>query len=201
MKKQIKLHLIVFLFLLLLTTNITAQNSTPHFGIQAGSSFSTMGSYGNMFSHSLAPAMNWDMSERFTLQVGTIFSSSRVSGFIPAQTHQTGSMLFNDISDTRLTSMTMYAFGAYQLNPNLVITGGTWFEQSGFDFMGNAMETGNTYNPHGMMLGLDYRVTENLRFGFEVSTSRGYNPYMPVFYQQNSFPGGLNRNPFSRFPQ
>ncbi len=201
MKIQIQLNLLVVLFLLLVATTAPAQNSTPHFGLQVGSSFSTMGSSGNMFSQSVAPAMQWDMTEKFSLQVGTIFSSSRVSGFIPGQTPFPGSMPFNDISDNRFTSMTMYAFGAYQLNPRLVITGGTWFEQSGFDFMGSTLETGNAYTPQGMMLGLDYRVTENLRFGIEVSSSRGYNPYMPNFYQQNVYPTGFNRNPFSRFPQ
>jgi len=201
MKKQIQLNLIVVLFLLLAAFTAPAQNSTPHFGLQVGTSFSSMGSYGNMFSQSLAPNMNWDMTEKFSLQVGTIFTSSRMSGFVPGQASLMGGVPFHDMADNRFTSMTIYAFGAYQLNPNLVITGGTWFEQSGFDFMGNAMEMGNAFNPQGMMLGLDYRVNENLRFGFEVSTSRGYNPYMPGFYQQGGFPSAINRNPFSRFPQ
>lgn len=200
MKKQIQLTLIVVLFLLLAAITAPAQNSTPHFGLQVGSSFSSMGSYGNMFSQSLAPEMNWDMTENFRLKVGTIFTSSRMSGFVPGQTAFMGGVPYNGMADNRLSSMTMYAFGAYQLSPNLVITGGTWFERSGFDFVGGSMEMGNAYNPQGMMLGLDYRVNENLRFGFEVSASRGYNPYMPNFYQQNAFHSGFNRNPFSRFP-
>ncbi len=197
MKKQIQINLVV-LFLLFLATTAPAQNGTPHFGFQVGSSFSTMGNAGNMFTHSLAPVMNWDMNERFTLQVGTIFSTSRMNGLMPADSYLSGSQLFNHNAGNSFSSMTVYAFGAYQLNPRLTLTGGTWVEQSGFDFMGSTLESGNTFNPQGVMLGLDYKVTENFRFGFEVSTTRGYNPYAPFIYQQNAFPGGFNRNPFHR---
>lgn len=200
MKKRIKIHLIVLLFSLFLTTNIGAQNTTPHFGLQVGSSYSHMGSFGNMFTQSIAPAMNWEFSERFSLQVGTVFSTSRMNGMLPFTNHVSGEQLFNPEGDTRLSSMTVFAFGAYQLNPRLTLTGGTWMEQTGFDFLGNFPERQNSYNPQGMMLGLDYRVTENFRFGIEVSTTRGHNPYMPAFYQHNAFPAGFNRNPFSRFP-
>lgn len=200
MKKRIKIQLIVILFSLLLTTNINGQNSTPHFGLQVGSSFSHMGSFGNMFTQSIAPAMNWEMSERFSLQVGTVLSTSRMNGLIPYEGHFSGGQLFTPDAASRFNSMTIYAFGAYKLNPRLTISGGTWMEQSGFSFAESFQQSGNAYNPQGMMLGLDYRVNENLRFGFEVSMSRGYNPYIPGFYQHPVFPAGFNRNPFSRYP-
>ncbi len=193
-----QINLLAVLFLLFVATTAPAQNGTPHFGFQVGSSFSMMGSAGSMFTHSLAPVMNWDMSEKFSLQVGTVFSTSSMNGLMPADSRFSGSQLFNHNAGNNFSSMTVYAFGAYQLNPRLIITGGTWVEQSGFDFMGSALDSRNHYNPQGMMLGLDYKVTDNLRFGFEVSTSRGNNPYSPIFYQQNAYPGGFNRNPFHR---
>ncbi len=180
----------------------TAQLSNPEFGMQAGTVFSTSGPAGSLFTNSLAPNLNFGITKDFHLEVGTIFSTTRFNGFTPHEgmfLHGSESMLFNQPS--RMHSTTMYAFGVYRVNPKLSISGGTWFERTQFDMSQTNMNPyASNYNPKGMMLGLDYRVTENLRFGVEVSASSGMSPFAPGFYQHQASPGGFyNHNPFHRY--
>jgi hypothetical protein len=34
-------------------------------------------------------------------------------------------------------------------------------------------------NAGGMMIGMDYRISERFSFGAEINVSRGYNPFNP----------------------
>ncbi len=202
MKTRFYIYGIIFTVCLAFTAQVNAQFANPRFGMQFGSMFTAGGAYGNMFSNSIAPRLNMDLSKDFHLEVGTIFSTSRFSGS-PGQglfSYGSESTLFDQ--PAAMNSATMYAFGVYRLNPKLSISGGTWFERTNFDMSQTTM---NPYamnqNPRGMMLGLDYRVTENLRFGVEVSASSGMSPMTaPGLYQHSAFPGGFyNHNPFHRY--
>ncbi len=175
--------------------------SSHDFSLTAGSSFSSFSGAGGMFSSSIAPRLNWDMTKDFHLEIGTIFSSSRISdmpmGLSPMQSY--GGMMPQ--GDVNLFSSTVYAMGAYQVSPRLSIHGATWFERTSFDMMDdmpamNAQATG--HNPQGMLLGFDYKVTENFRFGAEVNVSAGYNPYGPMNFQQSPFGGFHSPSPFHR---
>jgi hypothetical protein len=202
MKTRILISCIVIAVVLLFTSPAVAQFTNPQFGMQFGSVLSSTGGFGNSFTNSIAPRLNLGVTKDFHLEVGTIFSSTRFNGAIPfygVQPNGNETSLFNQNSG--MFSTTMYAFGVYQVNPRLSISGGTWLERTNFDMTETAM---NPYpfdnNPRGMMLGLDYKVTENLRFGFEVSASSGMSPMSPGLYQHSAFPGGYNnRNPFSRY--
>ena len=202
MKARILFFGILLSAVLSFTSPVSAQSANPQFGVWAGSVFSSAGSSGNMFANSLAPRLNWGISEDLYLEVGTIFSSARFSGFAPYfGMHSYGSELLLFDQPSGMFSTTMYAFGAYQLNPRLIVSGGTWFERTNYDMSQNAMNPYSiNHNPRGMMLGLDYKVTENLRFGFEVSASSGISPMAPGLYQRSAFPGGVyNHNPFHRY--
>lgn len=202
MKARILLFVFILFTVFSFATPVFAQLANPQFGFQAGSVFSTAGSSGNMFTNSLTPRLNFGISKDFHLEVGTIFSSTRFNGFTPYYgMHPQGSESMLIDRQSGVFSATMYAFGAYQLNPRLTVSGGTWFERSSFDMSQNTM---NPYqfsqNPRGMMLGLDYKVTENLRFGVEVSASSGVSPMTPGLFQHSAFPGrSHNHNPFHRY--
>lgn len=203
MKTRFYIYCIIFAAFMAVAAPLNAQFASPRFGMQFGSMFTAGGSYGNMFSNSIAPRLNMDLSKDFHLEVGTIFSTSRLSGYNANQgLFSPGSefMLFDQ--PTSMNTATMYAFGVYRLNPKLSISGGTWFERSSFDMSQTNMNPyAMNHNPRGMMIGLDYRVTENLRFGVEMSASSGMSPMTaPGLFQHSAFPGGFyNHNPFHRY--
>lgn len=173
----------------LLDGEYTLFSSRPALGMQMGSTFST-GFGGSLFTQSFGPHLQFQPGQNFSLVVGTIFSTSNISG---------GSPMFMNVSGTempnRFLSNTVYAFGAYQVNPRLTITGGAWTEQNNFSMMHNQMNhQAFDINARGMMMGMDLKITENLRFGAEISVSRGQNPFNPY---SGGF-GGYNSNPFHR---
>ncbi|TVQ92258.1 MAG: hypothetical protein EA393_03635 [Bacteroidetes bacterium] len=173
----------------LLNDDYSLFNARPAFGMQVGSTFST-GFGGNMFTQSFAPHLQFQPGQNFSLIVGTIFSTSNISGGSPMFMNASGAEIPN-----RFLSNTVYAFGAYQINPRLTITGGAWTEQNNFNMMHNQMNPqAFDMNARGMMMGMDLRITENLRFGAQVSISRGYNPFNPY---SRGF-GQYNNNPFHR---
>ncbi|MFO7873941.1 MAG: hypothetical protein R6U62_05620 [Bacteroidales bacterium] len=174
---------------------------SPRFMLGTGTSFSTGGSAFTMFSNWVTPRLSWDMGNQFQLEVGTILSTTRMNGTASlfttgSQRQESGMVAFGD--GTRVSRGTFYAIGSYQVNPRLSITGGTWVERSGFDMADNRLQGYNyQQNPKGMMLGFDYKVTENFRFGAEINVSGGQNPFSPRGFGHSPFPGGMyNRTPF-----
>lgn len=172
----------------LLSGEYSLFNPRPAFGMQIGSAFST-GFGGNVFTQSFAPHLQFQPAQNFSLTVGTIFSTSSFAGAQPMMNFTGAEM------PDRFLSSTVYAFGAYQVNPRLTITGGAWTERNNMNMMQNQMNPqAFDMNARGMMMGMDLRITENLRFGAEVSISRGYNPFNP--YSRGL--GHYNNNPFHR---
>ncbi|MFN3554997.1 MAG: hypothetical protein ACK4VN_03430 [Bacteroidales bacterium] len=165
-------------------------SSRPTLGMQLGSSFSTgFGGY-SVFSQSLSPHMNWQANRNFSLTVGSHFTTANMGGNFPAMGASAGLM------PDRLFSTTLYAFGSYQLNPRLTLTGGAWTEQNNFNAMFQPQMNPQAFdmNARGMMMGMDYRITDNLRFGAEINISRGYNPFLPYGYGSQPF----HSSPFHR---
>ena len=170
-------------------------SSTPHFGMQVGSSFTSGLMGGSMFTHSLAPSVNWDVSRRFNLHIGTIFSSSMMNGMnhlFPYTPHMAGGESLSMYQGQRLFSSTVYAVGSYQVSPRLTLIGGTWLEQNNMhDMMMNPQAFDS--RPKGGMFGFDYRITENLRFGAEFNISTGVNPFNPI-YNYGGYGRSFDRN-------
>ncbi len=166
---------------------------SPLFGMTMGSSFTTGFAGSSLFTQSVAPHLTLRPGQNFSLVVGSVFSTGSFGGSSPV------GMYSGAGAPDRMFSTTVYALGAYQVNPRLVITGGAWTERNNMDQMmfGPQMNPqAFDMNPRGMMMGMEYRITENLRFGAEVSVSQGYNPFNPY----NTM-GRHNNNPFrSRNP-
>ncbi len=170
-------------------------SSTPHFGVQMGSMFTSGLMGGSMFTHSVAPSFNWDVSQRFNLHVGTIFSTSLMNGMnplFPYTPHMAGGESINILDGQRFSSSTFYAVGSYQVSPRLTLIGGTWLERNNMHDMGMNPQAFDT-SPRGGMFGFDYRITENFRFGAEFNVSSGYNPFNPL-YNRGMYGSGLDRN-------
>lgn len=170
------------------------------FGFQLGTSFSTGFQGSSLFSQSLAPHFQWNPNQRFSLVVGSVFSTGQFSGnvaFTPFGLFQNEAM--GGMMSQRLFSNTVYAFGAYQLSPRLTITGGSWMEHNNFQaFQPNMNNQAFQMNPRGVMMGFDYKISENFRFGAQFNVSQGYNPFNPLnsagAFQRGFFPS----SPFQR---
>ncbi len=200
MKTRVMISALFLVVFLHFASTLNAQDNSYDFSLDVGSMFTTAGNYGNFFSHRIAPSFNWDISKDFQLEAGTVFSSTRMTGAMPYGFSPAGEQQLLFAPSSPVLSTSVYAFGVYHLSPKLSISGGTWFEQMHFDVQEGAINPLATQqNPRGMMLGLEYRVSENLRFGFEVNASTGISPYMPGGFQNTAFPGSFyNRNPFHR---
>jgi len=169
------------------------------FGLQLGSSFTTAFGGGSLFSQSLAPHFQWNPAKRFTLVVGSVFSTGQFSGVGSLLPFGMVSVADAGMMPQRLFSGSIYAMGAYQLNERLTLTGGTWFERNNLQLAQPQMNP-QAFNmsPRGMVVGFDYRVTENFRFGAQLNVSQGYNPFNP-FNQHGGFNHGLFApSPFHR---
>lgn len=206
---------VLFVFVLILTlTPVSAQQFNeneslfkpepprqgPEFGVQAGTSFSAGSGGFNMFSQSISPHMRWNVSPRWSLTVGTVFSTASINGVNSFNNNPLMGGGFQ-MGPQRAFSSTAYAMGSYQLNPRLIISGGAWMEANNmsrsFDVQMNPQAF--SMGGKGMMLGMDYRITESLHFGAQVRMSSGYNPFNPL-YNLGPLPGqGFQSSPFNRF--
>ncbi len=168
----------------LLSNQYTFMGASPVLGVQMSSSFSSGFAGAGMFSQSIAPQVQFKPGKNFSVIAGSILSSSSFSGG--------NNFLAAPSASSRFFSTTVYALGAYQLNPRLTLSGGAWGERNNL----NDMLTGPQMNPQafnmnagGIMMGLDYKITENLRFGAEINVSRGTDPFNPY----------MNNNPFNSY--
>ncbi len=175
----------------LLNDNYSFMNPSTQFGMQLGSSFST-GYGGGMFSQSIAPYLTFRPGQNFSLMVGSVLSTSSFQG-------GTASLGVPVSAPNRFLSTTVYAFGAYQLNPRLTITGGAWTERNNMgammfnDFPGQMNPQAFNMNASGMVMGLDYKISEKFSIGAGVNISNGYNPFNPY-----TSPGSFYNSPFNR---
>jgi hypothetical protein len=162
-----------------------ASGTTPHFGMQVGSSFSTGFAGSGLFSQSIAPHLTFRPGKNFTLIAGSVLSTSSFSGGSP--------FMAGSAAPDRFYSTTVYALGAYQLNPRVTLTGAAWGERNNMNAMMYGSQMGPQMNPQafnlnagGVMMGLDYKISENISIGAEINLSRGVNPFNPY----------MNNNPF-----
>ncbi len=201
MKLNIYISCLVLCVVLLIVTPVDAQNTTPQIGLEVGTAFGTAGSGTSMFSHSLAPSLSWDISKDFQFVAGTVFTTARVNGLMPNYGNNIAGQSLSGQGSNLMQSTTVYAYGVYHLNQRLSISGGTWLERSHFDMQEAALNPyASRQNPQGMMLGLDYRVNENIRFGLGINASRGVSPFYPTSFQHSPFHGNFNTHrPFHHY--
>ncbi len=169
----------------LLSDNYSIYSQKPVFGLQLGSSFST-GFGGGFFSHSVSPHLTFHPGRNFSFMVGSQLSTGSLSG--------SSSPIFGSTNQGRLHSATVYALGAYRMNPRLVVSGGVWTERNNMPAFFTPQINPQAFNRTigGMMVGFDYKINKKFSIGAQMNVSHGSNPFMPM--QTNPF----NSNPMYR---
>ncbi len=163
---------------------------TPDFGLMLGGSFMQFQGSGSLFSQTISPTMSWQISPDFRISAGAF-----ISNYNPGTTSSFPEISMNSeiqeygMFQNNLTSSMFFVAGAYDISSRLTITGAGWYDQNKTSmlFNNNLMHNNDI---KGMMLGLDYKFSENFRFGAEINISSGYNPFMPInhgFHNQSGF--------------
>lgn len=176
----------------LLSGDYSFLNTSPQFGMQMGTSFATGFGGTGFFSQSFAPYLQFRPGQNFAITVGSTLSTGSFAGGNPFLGAQGNTM------SNRMYSTTLYALGAYQVNSRLVVTGAAWTERNNLNqtmFQPQMNPQAFNLNAHGMMIGMDYRITENLSVGAEVRMSQGGSFHNPFMHQQSSF---QQRSPMHR---
>jgi hypothetical protein len=138
-----------------------------HWGMNAGAfagSFNHTGYYGSF----LAPNYNFDLSRKFSVQAGFIFSTLNTSGFSNSEgTSAMPKTLYNSF---------FYTQGTYKLSEKVFLTGGAYTSLL-------KPLPSNTLNPafndfaKGGKIGIGYNINEKSSVYFEMQFNKGNSPF------------------------
>ena len=160
----------------------------PKFNISFGTNFASNFGGANYFGTFVSPHISYPVSNRFTLRVGGTFTSPLGGTFNEPYANS-----FTNYYVGNLNRSFVYAEGAYQLNERVMLTGAVYKE---IDLTRNPFPNNQavSYDNKGMILGIDYKLGENVFIRGQVEISNGQNPY---YYSPLGFPGaGHLSDPF-----
>ena len=136
----------------------------PDVSVSLGSSFSSFGPGYNMFGNWIMPEFTMPVSKKFAVRAG--FGYSNMFYSTPSGE---GSMF----QQNNLQYGTVYVSGIYSVNTKVTISG------TAYKTFNLEPPTTNTVNPRaldfsneGIMINLDYKVSDNVRFNVGVSYQR-----------------------------
>ncbi len=173
------------------------------FSLQMGSSFTTMGQGGGLYTYGLTPAFGWTLGERCHLVAGSMLSTTHMPGAMSL--FSAGSLSEADggpyhSSRSAMNRYAVFAVGTYQLNDRLQLTGGSWVERNHFQ-TGTMNPQLVSFQSQGMMLGFGYSFNDRFSFGAEIQMTTGSGLYPQMFSPYAPFhgltaPGPFNHGPF-----
>ena len=142
----------------------------PKFGMEIGTGLSHFSGGGSMVNTYVAPHLSFDVNAKLKINIGGIF----VQGNTP------GMSSFYDNSQNftlnRAGAYTLYAQGMYQLNKRVVVTGSAMKEKYAIPrpkIIPGVMDL----NYKSFSMGINYKITDYLKFAAEFRFSEGINPY------------------------
>lgn len=142
------------------------------FNLELGTGFSSFSSGASMFGNYIAPSFEYDLNPSLTIIAGGNFSFNQYNNM------QQSLVVSSNTSPVQqgLTDYSMYMSGRYMINDNLLMTGSVYSEQGNLPplFMNQGVMD---YSSRGMSMGLEYKISDNLRFGAEFGVNRTNNPY------------------------
>jgi len=170
-------------------------SSQPDFSLQLGTTIGTGLSGGMQSAQFLAPSLRWSPTPRLQIVAGGVFATGNLLGMGLHNSPSFGAEMSPLMS--RPFSGTAYAAGAYQLNDRFTILGAGWIEHNNMAPMGLRMNP-QAVNPmnRGMMVGFNYRITDNFYFGAQISTQSGFSPFQRMHQHGGFHPWGHQATPF-----
>jgi len=198
----IKNKILIFLSVMLLSGNLTAQldfnkynvqgkdssESIPslqtpkkvHFGLQMGTS---IGSYGKtpVYRNFVAPTVSYDLTERFTLNAGVMTSFGNAFQLYSASFD--GGFLY-PCSGTIMQNM-VFASGSYKMNEKLTLFGGTYYEVNRLSLNDDQSKEHN-FDNKGVSFGFEYKLSKSSSIQFEIQQGTG-NPYQRSSFGNQAF--------------
>lgn len=145
------------------------------FNLELGSSFGT-GAYGSYFGTYVAPSISYPVNSRFTISGGGYFA-----GISPIAQGENGTGTNNPFG-AMYTRSFLFVKGAYRLTDNLIISGAAYKEIDMFS-TNRPPVPGSNYENHGFIMGVDYKIGDNVFIRGSVEVSNGnrpshYSPFM-----------------------
>lgn len=139
------------------------------FNLEFGTSFSA-NKYGSYFGTYVSPRISYPVSNRFTLSFGGYFA-----GISPISNSE-NSLTYGSPYGSFLTRSYVYVEGAYRLTENLTVSGVAYKEVNLFRPTNPGMP-GNNFDSHGFIMGVDYKIGNNVFIRGQVEVSNGNSPY------------------------
>lgn len=140
--------------------------------IEVGTTFGTTFGNGSYFGTYISPHLTIPVSKRFSLRTGGYFLNSQA---INSNNESSFYNPYNPFSNG-LTRTFVYVEGAYRLTENLTITGAVYKEFNVFNKKPAGVNYGD-YDYEGVIMGVDYKIGENVFIRGQVEFSNGNSPY------------------------
>lgn len=163
------------------------------FNLEVGTSFNSFSSGTSMLNNYFSPQLKYDLSSSLSIIAGGSFVLSQY-GNLPKSivVHGNAANMQQGFSDYSL-----FMSGRYTIKDNLFMTGTVYREQGHLPI--NTMNQGvQDYNSHGMSMGIEYRLSNNIHFGAEVGINKSDNPFFYSSPFSDPF-GNSPRNSRHRF--
>lgn len=160
------------------------------FQLEVGTSFGTAFGTGSYMTTYVAPHISYKISPKFTLSGGAILAQG-VGNFY---SEPVTSGYYGNTSPFYPRSF-VYIEGAYHVSDRLTLSGTAYKEIDVFNVHSN---TANNFDGdiNGLIMGVDYKLRENIYIRGQIEISNGRNPYGHRGMDPWRRPGGSFGDPF-----
>lgn len=142
------------------------------FNVEVGTTFGTTFGNGSYVGTYVSPHLTVPITNRFSLSTGGYFLNSQA---INSNSENSFYNPYNPFSNG-LTRTFIYVEGAYRLTENLTVTGAVYKEFNMFNKPPQGINSGD-YDYEGVIMGVDYKIGENIFIHGQVEFSNGRSPY------------------------
>ncbi len=140
--------------------------------VEVGTTFGTTFGNGSYLGTYVSPHLTIPVTNRFSLSTGGYFLNSQA---INSNSETNFYNPYNPFSNG-LTRTFVYVEGAYQLTQNLSVTGAVYKEFNMFNKPPAGVNSGD-YDYEGVIMGVDYKIGENIFIHGQIEFSNGRSPY------------------------
>lgn len=144
--------------------------------VEVGTTFGTSFGSGSYWGTYIAPHVSYPVSNRFTLKTGGYLLNT----YGINNNYSEGVIYPYNPFSGNMTRTFLYVEGAYKLNENITLTGAAFKEFNVFNEP-SPNSSGQNYDYEGFIMGVDYRLGNNvfIRGQVEISNGRSPNRYSP----------------------